>query len=166
MRYSAALLVLLAPLAAAAQETEPWGGYGDWRIYIDPGLNNGCFAVLGFEGGGFFRAGIDQTDESAYVMMWRPEWQSLQPGQDYDLNLRFGAQDLTWNGPARADDFPGGGRYLRFGTGDFTLLEDVLNEGRVTISYQGKEITDFDLKDSDQAMLGVLECQDEVDGRG
>lgn len=150
-------------LPAAAQDTVRWGSTGNWEIWIDPTMNNGCFAYVNYQDGSFFRSGFDMTDESSYVFFSNPDWKSLVPGESYDIRMYFDPLNSWWDAGALAQEFADGTLYLRFNTTDATLLEDIMKADAARVEFNAREIANYDLRGSRQALLGVVECQDEAD---
>jgi hypothetical protein len=163
MRLTNLIVLGLTALPVSAQDTVQWGSTGNWQIWIDPTMGNGCFAYVSYQDGSFFRSGFDMTDDSAYVFFSDPDWQSLVPGDTYDLRVYFDPLGSYWDASALAQKFDDGTLFLRFNTSDAKLLEDIMKADVARVDYNGREIANYTLMGSHQALLGVVECQDEAD---
>jgi hypothetical protein len=74
---------------ATAQSVE-WGKIGDWDIAIDTTIDNGCYALASWNGGTVLRIGRNPQQDNFYVLIGNEKWASLQPDQDYEIQIRFG----------------------------------------------------------------------------
>ena len=97
---ASAIAGLLGSGSAMADVAPKWGQVGPWKISVDQTLGNGCFMVAGY-GNSAFRVGIDNTSNTSYFMMFNPAWQTLVPGQQYQVAGQFdnGTVD-TWTAMA------------------------------------------------------------------
>jgi hypothetical protein len=95
--YGVVTVMMIA--TADAQDTARWGQAGQWAIMVDRSLNNGCFAIVNYEGGTVLRVGYSPADGSAYFVIADDKWASLEVGKDYELEMQFDSRD-PWYGSA------------------------------------------------------------------
>ena len=152
--------------SAQAEDTLKYSTVEPWTIAVDPSMGNGCFVAAEFEGGGVFRLGFDLTDDSVdvYVLFGNAKWRSIEYGKKYPIKLRFG-DEPAWDGTATGFSFepPENQPWLSLEIAEdqgheFAL--EFMRELFVSVHYNKKEILRLSLKNSYQAGLQLVECQE------
>ena len=99
------LIVFSTSVHCASTDTYLWKESGDWTIRIDPTLGNKCFIFASYPssedwpGKSFIRAGINEDNESAYMMIYSSEWKSLEIGKIYEIKIQFD-KEVKWEADA------------------------------------------------------------------
>jgi hypothetical protein len=165
MRLASTSICFLALMlgSASAVEQPLWATVGDWGIYVDTTLGNGCFILASYTRGDLIRIGIDNRNKNGYVMIANVAWQSIEVGKEYKLTFEFN-DEPPWTGVFRA---------LKLG--ELTLLSNYFNDSNflkdfgakqtLTIYYDGKFVTTLPLTGSFAAMQSLIDCQTKVDAR-
>ena len=152
---------------AYAEDTVTYTEVGAWTIAVDTTLGDGCFAYADFEGGSALRIGLNNTEDSFYVMMRNEDWKSIEYGKKYEIEIRFGNLD-PWTGRAEGFSFdpPNNEPVLQMiisNDGLEEFLTEFMQESSVQTYYENQEILNLSLRDSFQAALQLAECQESVD---
>lgn len=161
-----ALGISLCTTAAGAQDGIFWKNVGDWEISIDPTIRNGCYAIASWNGGTVLRIGLNPEEDNFYMLIGNEKWTSLQPDQEYEIEIKFDRKP-GWDVSTRGLQFnPGETVYLHAESTKFDFIEEFMRQLNMKISYQGKEIDTLKLTGSSRAFKAVLACQKDVDARG
>ena len=162
------LICLLASSPYAfSQETPEYDTVGAWSIRVDTSLDYGCFLYSSFEGGSEFRLGVDLRNYQIYLVVGDPDWQSIEYGKRYDVELKFG-DETKWTAPARGFSFdpPENQPYLTVNltSGDedsvALFLTEFMEEPNFQVFYNGPSILNLNLTGSYQATIKLFECQE------
>jgi len=150
--------------SAMAQDTVTWrDDVQGWSVAIDRTIDDSCFIISGFEDDLFLRFQFNATQKNVQFIVASVRWDSVQSGEDYDLEVAFGDMD-AWSGKATGhrwnDILPSlvlsvpiedhqASHFMK----EFTATESV------RISYDGSEIAHLALSGADEAISSMLECQ-------
>ena len=152
--------------SAQAEDALKYSTVEPWTIAVDPSMGNGCFVVAEFQGGGVFRLGFDMTGDSVnvYVLFGNAKWRSIEFGKKYPVAMRFG-NEPAWDGIATGFSFepPENQPWLSLEIAEdqgheFAL--EFMKELFVSVHYNTKEILRLSLKNSYQAGLQLVKCQE------
>ncbi len=157
MAALAAVCLTVAPVAA--QDLQPWGEAAGWDIAIDPTLNNGCLMGSEFDDGSQVRIGFDMNpDGGGYILSMNEQWGDIVEGQSYPITIAL--DDTTFEGEATGlylDGMPGADVVVH--NGDFFAK---LAEARsLVLSHDGTEVMSLDIAGSADAIVALVQCQDE-----
>lgn len=166
MRSSLTALTLFACLLGSAaptpaEEAHIWREVGEWSIYTDQTLNNGCFASTFFEDGTGLRIGFDptRTDAPLYVVLGNEKWASLEEGKAYDLIIQMD-NETPWEAPASGVTMGDPEFVLLYvATDDPAFLDHFARQHRMRVSYNGRMIADMNLRGSYKAATALAQCQ-------
>lgn len=156
---------LAAATAAPAQENDFWGRAGNWEISIDPSLGHGCYLLHSWPSGTILRMGLDPQNDLFYLLIGNEGWTSLQPGQDYEIQIQFGRRS-PWNVTAEGFQFdPGEETYLNFFADKTDFIREFRAAANMRLSYDGQEIDNLSLSGSSRAWNEVETCQRQMNRR-
>lgn len=155
------------PVWSYAQEIPKYSEAGAWTIAIDTTLGSGCFLYAEFEAGSLFRIGVDRTNTSLYALWGDEKWQSIEYGKQYPVEVYFG-DETAWTGNAEGFSFdpPENQPFLRLTIGEEAIelfMMEFMQEHNVRLHYENRQILNLSLKDSFQAGMQLLECQESAD---
>lgn len=165
--YSQALALGLACAGApVAAESVNWTQIGEWDIAVDTTIDNGCYALAGWDGGTVLRIGRNPLKENFYMLIGNDSWASLQHGVAYEIQVQFGGQP-RWDVSAVGLQFAEGETaYLHAQSTQMEFIEEFQRALNMKISYDGKVIDNLKLTGSRRAWEAVEACQSEVAARG
>ena len=162
-RATLALAGALSVASPASATIVDWGAVAGWSVAVDTTFSpRSCFAAAEFEGGTYFRIGVDPSDATLYVVLANDRWASLEEGGTYTLRMNFG-DETPWGFDMHAGAFPDGEVFLISFTDDWRLLEEFAANAVLAVAYGDTEIATLDLSGSPEAMGSVLECQRAMD---
>ena len=159
-----ALFALSLSGAAVAQDTVTWkDDIQGWSVAIDRTIADSCFIISGFEDDLFLRFQFNATQKNVQFIVANVNWDSLQTGEDYDLEVAFGGMD-AWTGMAKghrwSDILPS--LVLSVPMEDQQashFMQEFTGTGSVRISHAGAEIANLALHGASEAVASMLECQ-------
>ena len=164
----ATVFALAIAAATASADTFVYDIVGGWTIHTDRGRGFSCFMQAQYEGGSTIRVGFDATGELMHLMVADPVWESLRPGIDYPVEIRFG-DEPPWSGHATGYLVDGESPQttLRFevgtaGRADF--VEQLMRAYSVDVSLDGGAALSLSLAGSYRAALKLTECQEAMVG--
>ena len=141
---------------------------GDWDIRIDTTLNNGCFVMGQYEGGTGFRLGLNANDNSIYMIVGDPNWQSIEMGKVYSVEIVFG-DETPWTADALGMSFdpPEDQPFLLIGVETdrdsmITFMREFMQESSFQLYYNDNSILALQLTGSYKAGMKLFECQEAV----
>ena len=151
---------------ALAQDTQEWGMVGDWLIGIDPSLGNACYALNSYEDGTVLRTGLDFSgDENVwYILLGNDRWQSLEVDGEYEITMQFD-REPAWTAVAAGVDMGGEAAFLYIFGSDANFFDEFILKHGVSFTYDGAEIASLSLAGSARALVGMVQCQEELDGQ-
>ncbi len=138
--------------------TFKWKSVGSWDVMVDRTLGYGCFMIATWEGGTAVRIGFDKrSDKKYYIIFGNKQWKSLRLGDIYNINIKFGSEE-PWDIKGTARDINGmPGFFVDFSEEQFWRELDRNNS--VEMSYNGKNIANLTLQDSQDAHRELYKCQ-------
>lgn len=155
-------LPVMLPVPASATIVH-WGDHAGWAVAVDTTFSpRSCFAAADFEGGTYFRIGVDPSDGTLYVVLANDDWASLEEGGTYSLSMWFG-EETPWGFDMHAGRFPDGGLFLISFTDDWLLMDEFAGSPSLQVNYGDAKVATLDLSGSPEAMGAVLECQRAMD---
>lgn len=162
MLAATALLLGLSGSAVANEETIEWGSVGNWGIFVDKTLGNSCYLTTAYVDGTFFRLGFTERDAKfpMYVGIGNRDWQSLEIGKDYDVQLQLDNLNI-WNAPASAGSI-GGIPFLFVNTDQVQFVDEFMRRHTLRVHFGGREILRLNLQGSNAAAVEMLRCQNAV----
>jgi len=133
-----------------------------WTIGYNKTLN-GCLASESFSDATTLWMGIDGRDQTFFLALTNPNWQSVEPGKQYLLRfsaLGGGRWQGKFVGVAREDEkgVVSGGLKEKF-------VGDIVGSSGVAVSLGDKIVARLSLQGSAAAMSSVVQCQADRDGR-
>lgn len=139
-------------------DSEIYRTVGAWTVGIDSTLGNGCFLLSSYEGGIYFRVGIDARDGiSGYLLVFGENWKSIVIGKKYKTSVKFGKND-PWEADALGVELSGlKGLMLSFQ--DKALLDEFGKARSARIFYQDEEVSSLALSDTKVALEAMWRCQ-------
>lgn len=162
MRFLVLCAALMVPLSVhSADATIEFGEVGAWTISVDKTIGDGCFAVASWVGGTGFRVGFDNRDgvEHIYVIVGHTDWQSIEVGKVYDLEVAFGnrrAWMVRAEGVLMGDE---GSTPVLYFVIPAKAFRQFMQEHGVNLTYKDRSIANLSLRDSYKAGLKMIECQ-------
>lgn len=140
---------------------EKLGKTESWTIGYNKSLN-GCLASETFSDSTTFWLGIDGRDNSYFLALTNPNWQSIEPGKQYSLRfaaLGGGRWQGHFVGVSREDEkgVVSGGLNVKF-------VGDIVRSSGIAVSISDRVIARLSLEGSSAAMSAVAECQSERRG--
>lgn len=161
---SGAVFALLMAGTANAQDTVTWkDDVQGWSVAIDRTINDSCFIISGFEDDLFLRFQFNATRKSVEFIVASVRWDSLQNGEDYNVEVAFGDLD-AWEGSATGhrwnDILPS--LVLSVPIADQQashFMKEFTATGSVRVSHDGDEIAHLALSGADEAIASMLDCQ-------
>ena len=159
-----ALCALLVAGAAAAQDTVTWEkNIQGWTVVIDRTIENSCFIISGFDNEMLLRFQFNTTQKNVQFIVANAQWDSLENGQEYDLEVAFGDQP-PWTGLAKGhrwnDLLPS--LILSVPVEDrkaSSFMREFTATDTVKISHAGTEIAHLALTGAGEAVDSMLACQ-------
>ena len=141
-----------------------WKKVDGWQIRVDTTLDNSCFLVQLFEGFTVLRLGFNKPAQTFYVLVGDKDWESIEVGKEYPIQIRFG-NARPWGGNAGAIDIgvPALTLSLRKAESITKFLGEFMRKSSVKIAYRNKTITHLSLKSSFKAGRELLACQEVLD---
>lgn len=141
-----------------------WKAVGNWGVWVDRTVGNGCFIATEYGDDTIFRLGIlsEEYGSPAYFAVGNRNWQSLEEGKDYDLTLQMDNRE-PWRAQARAmkgrkGEIP----FLMAEAGEYEFFEEFIRKHSLTVSYKGQVVVRLNLKGSAAAMREMMACQDAI----
>ncbi|MFD2175640.1 hypothetical protein [Rhodobacter lacus] len=151
-----AIMALLCPGHAPAQDLVSLGSVGVWEILVDPTIGNGCLINAAFEDGSDVRIGFDPEQGNGYLMAMNEGWGEIEDDATYPI--QFDVDGTTYEGEATGihlDGLPGVD--ISFDSPDF--LMDVASRHTLTLSSTAGEVMSIDLTDTHAALEAAVACQ-------
>ncbi len=159
-----AVVALLSSGAAVAQDTVIWNDdIQGWSVAIDRTIDNSCFIISGFDNDVFLRFQFNATKQNVQFIVANIHWNSLQNGQDYNMEVAFGdlkawtgmAKGYRWNDilPSLVLSVPIADQQASHFMKEFTAM------GSVRISHEGSEIAELALAGTEEAIASMMSCQ-------
>jgi len=160
MSKGSVVLVSLMCLAgpAWAQAPAQWGASGDWDIYIDPTVGNGCFMQRASEDGTVVQIGAEPDARGGFFAVLNAAWTDITADQEAVMTFDFG--DAKFAGDAKGvikDGLPGG--YAFFDNPKF--VDEFGKRLTVTVSGEDGRAVEISLAGSQKAIAAVRACQEE-----
>lgn len=159
-----AVFALLPVGTAFAQDTVTWkDDIQGWSVAIDRTIDDSCFIISGFEDDLYLRFQFNATQQNVQFIVANIQWDSLETGEDYDLEVAFGDLE-SWEGMAKGhrwnDILPS--LVLSVPLADQQashFMKEFTEMGSVRISHDGSEIANLALAGADEAVASMLDCQ-------
>lgn len=159
-----AVLAVGAANSALAQDIVTWKeNIQGWRIVVDRTIEDSCFIISEFEDDVLLRFQFNVSQQTVQLIVASLSWDSLENGEDYDLEVTFGDLD-AWSGMAKGhrwnDILPS--LVLSVPMEDrqaSEFMEEFTGRESVRISHNGSEIAHLALEGTDEAVASMLDCQ-------
>lgn len=156
-----AILTLMSPGKAQAEETPLWGYSGNWEIRVDPTLDYSCFALIEYKTGTILRIGFNKSEDNYYLVFGHPDWTSIEEGKTYEITLRMdkarpwtATLEGVWLGKT-----PG----LIGSSQDIKFIKEFVRKRSMRIYFEGRQLDHISLTGSRRAFETVITCQDKID---
>jgi hypothetical protein len=159
-----AVFALCSSGAAIAQDTVTWkDNIEGWTVVIDRTIDNSCFIISGFEDELLLRFQFNAVQQNVQFIVANINWDSLESGQDYDMEVAFGNRD-SWAGTAKGhrwnDILPSLVMSVPVANQQASnFMKEFTAMGSVSISHEGSEIANLALSGADEAVASMLDCQ-------
>jgi hypothetical protein len=160
---SAVTLSLAAPAMAQTAQSEPtlYRSIGNWRISMDPNLNNGCVAAVGdLMLGSSIYIGFDDDHGTLFLALTNERWKTVTEGTLYEHTVQIGdypAMKLVGIGGRTPD-----GRARIWFSAIPALLWSQLTSGTaLRIWYENTLVTNISLSGSSLVLATAVECERE-----
>jgi len=162
--YSIAFLGQFFTTIALSQDMPLWANAKNWSIRVDTTLGFGCFAMTEIDNGdGAFRIGINGFSKYPYIIIGHSSWRSLEQGNIYEMRMIFG-DEMPWIGDATAVKFdPRGPNFLWIDFDTTEVIDEFMQEYKLSVEYKGNAIFDLPLDNSFIAGVEILDCQKQMD---
>ncbi len=159
-----AMFALLPASESLAQDSVVWQeNIQGWSVAVDRTIDNSCYIVSGFEDDVFLRFQFNATQDNVQFIVANINWESLKSGGNYDVAVAFGDLD-AWSGTAKGHRWndilpslvlsvPVEGQQASHFMSQFAEMSTV------SVSFQGSEIANLDLKGVEEAVASMLNCQ-------
>jgi hypothetical protein len=159
-----AIAAFTSPLLFAGEDMPEYGAVKGWSIRVDTTLGNGCFAYAQYEGDTVLRLGVDNRDNTIYVLFGDSDWESIEYRKEYLVEIQFGDEG-KWKGDATGMSFdpPEDQPYLWIhvvSDNAANFIAEFMKEQNVALFYNDNSIANLRLKGSYAAGLKLIECQE------
>lgn len=160
IRFLAALMSVGLVLPAAADDTVLYKTVSGWTVAMDPSMGYGCYIYTPYQDGTQLRLGFDfrENPTSVFLAIGHANWQSLEAGKDYDIQIQFDRNPL-WNATARALEMNGVKYFVVTSTSSNFVME-FSRKLTVRALYAGREVARLRLSGSSRAISEMLNCQE------
>jgi hypothetical protein len=168
MKKGMLALVMLAlswGVLADSRQTVLFGKAGEWSIYVDRTVGNGCFAIGHFEAGTVVRVGWAPSANRFYMIYSDQRWaDNLELGANYTLRFAFDDGAVSYGGTLKAVNLAGQ-KALFHDRVDPEFMLDFGRRGTLTVyNARGGRMAKLNLESSQQALDEVVRCQREMNG--
>ncbi|MDK4720096.1 hypothetical protein PH552_12150 [Rhizobium sp. CNPSo 3968] len=159
---ASAFLMYLVASPTYAADSVPWKSVNGWTILVDPSMGNACYMTTAFNNNVLLRFGFSFLGKAPllYLAVGNRNWQSLEVGKDYPLQIHFDNNPI-WSATAFVTDLSGV-KFLNVTTSDTNFAQEFSRKLGMTISFQGKFVTGVQLRGSSAAVAEMLNCQTNV----
>lgn len=149
--------------SASTSEPIPYATVGGWDIMIGLDTRPTCFISAAYENGVAVRfgPGLESDPRKGYLEISGPTLGDLDPGTEYDVTVRFDARaPLVAKGrtSSNAKD-----RSVTIGFSDPAFVSGFVAGSSMRIDLHRRPIATLDLTSSRIALVGLFECQRQVD---
>lgn len=161
---SGAVCTLCLASTANAQDTVTWqDNIQGWTVVIDRTIDNSCFIISGFEDELLLRFQFNAVQQNLQFIVANINWDSLENGQDYDMEVAFGDRD-SWVSKAKGhrwhDILPSLVMSVPVANQQASnFMKEFTAVGSVRISHEGSEIANLALSGAGEAVASMLDCQ-------
>ena len=161
---SGAVFALFVAGNALAEDTVTWkDNIQGWSVAIDRTIDDSCFIISGFEDDLFLRFQFNATQQNVQFIVASVRWESLESGEDYDLEVVFGEQQ-AWAGTAKGhrwnDILPSLVLSVPIANQQAsTFMREFTAMDTVSVMHDGSEIANLALAGTAEAVASMLDCQ-------
>ncbi len=150
----------------AAQDHIPWKTLANWQISVDTTIQNGCYAVTGWDSGTALRIGLNPAKDSFYLLVGNKTWTQFAPNTPYDIRIKFDSK-AAWDITAtRLKVYANDATYLHAEGSSYAFLEEFMVQREMKITHNNAPLDRLPLRGSARALQEVIACQKEVDAKG
>ncbi len=163
---AAAVIAMSAGPATAAPDTLVYDIVAGWTVQTDRAHGFRCFMEARYEGSSMIRLGYDEAGERMHLVVGDPVWDTLVPGKDYAVTIRFGDAP-PWSGSATGHVVEGetDRMALRFAIDTSrrsAFVDQLMTAYSVDVSHDGGGSVNLSLAGSYRAALKLDECQESM----
>lgn len=161
---SSAVFALSVAGTAVAEDTITWKeNIQGWSVAIDRTIDDSCFIISGFEDDLFLRFQFNATQQNVQFIVASVRWESLQSGEEYDLEVAFGERE-AWEGTAKGhrwnDILPSLILSVPIANQQAsTFMQEFTAMDTVSVVHDGSEIANLALAGAAEAVASMLDCQ-------
>lgn len=159
-----AMVVAILPTSLFAEQSVFWRNVGNWGVYVDRSIGDGCYASTNYRDGIHMRVGYNPNQNGYFILMSNDSWRSMNVGDVYNINFVYSRND-TWHGDMEVKAFGNGEKYLVMNNVRQGFVSDFMRKRSVDIRYQGRSLGYLSLRGSSRAFQETTNCQYAM-GRG
>ncbi len=159
-----AMAIAILPTCVFADQAVFWRNVGNWGIYVDRGIGDGCYASTNYRDGLHIRVGYNPNLNGLFILMSNSSWRSMEVGDIYNISFVFSRRD-SWNGNMEVKVFGNGEKYLVMNNAREGFVSDFMRKRSVDVRYQGRSLGYLSLRGSSRAFQETTNCQYAM-GRG
>ncbi|MEX0283718.1 MAG: hypothetical protein AB3N23_03820 [Paracoccaceae bacterium] len=152
------LFLVFAWSPANAQSVVKWGEEGDWKIFVNPDIGNGCYAEKQFPDGVLVQIGAEPLRAGGFFAAYHADWTDIEQGASGTLFFDFGSEKFAGDGEGRMLGELRGGHAF-FDNPNF--VTEFAGRNSVKISGDSNREFEIDLGGTSRAIKAVQSCQSE-----
>ena len=144
-----------------AEEFKKWGDAGDWHVYVDTSVGNGCLIEKTFEDGSRMRMGHLPKKNGAYLSVANKSWTHIEKGDS--AVVHFDLDGVVFGGdvePLVEGDWRGGFAYFN----NPALVEEFASKNTMTITGPSNQALRYSLKGTSAALSALQKCRKKYEG--
>lgn len=158
--FTISTLIVVPLLAghASAEEFKKWGDAGDWQIFVDASVGNGCLIEKTFEDGSRIRMGHLPKKKGAYLSVVNKSWTHIE-GDD-TVTVHFDLDGVVFGGDVEYiidGDWRGGYAYFN----NPALVDKLSAKNTMKIIGPSNKPVSYSLKGTSAALSALQKCRAE-----
>lgn len=146
---------------AWAEEFKKWGDVGDWQIFVDASVGNGCLIEKTFEDGSRMRMGHLPQKKGAYLSIANKAWTDIKQGET--VVVHFDLDGVVFGGDVEYmidGDWRGGYAYFN----NPALVDTFAAKNKMKVTGPSNQPVSYSLKGSSAALAALKKCRVENGG--
>jgi hypothetical protein len=144
--------------SASAEDLTKWSDAGEWQIFVDEDVGNGCLMEKFFEDGSRVRIGYLPERSGGFLSVANQSWTDMT--EDESFTVRIDLDEVSFGGEVENisdDDWRGG--YAFFNNPAF--LDEFARRNDITITGPKDQPVSYSLAGTSKALAALKECNDE-----
>jgi hypothetical protein len=143
--------------SASAEDLTKWSDAGEWQIFVDEDVGNGCLMEKFFEDGSRVRIGYLPERSGGFLSVANQSWTDMT--EDESFTVRIDLDDVSFGGEVENivdGDWRGG--YAFFNNPAF--LDEFARRNEITITGPKDNPVSYSLAGTSKALSALKECND------